>query len=107
MRFRELEEELDRRLKQASELENQLKYSLSELELLKDSQEQRLGRIFPAELLSSEVGESVRWSSEAATQQDFIATAVPFRFPARPRGFRAVVGLSAHLRQGFVQDGPP
>ena len=76
MRFRELEEELDRRLKQASELENQLKYSLSELELLKDSQEQRLGRIFPAELLSSEVGESVRWSSEAATQQDFIATAI-------------------------------
>jgi len=69
----ELDAELQKRLAEASELGKQLAQVHGELEALRKSQEERLSQLLPAELLSSEVGESVRWASEAATRQDVIA----------------------------------
>jgi hypothetical protein len=75
-RLSDSQRDLDARLKTISELQRKLAEGQIELAALIKAKEQRLSRIFPAELLSSEVGESVRWSAEAATQQDFIATAI-------------------------------
>lgn len=72
-RIRELEDELQQRDTEASGLGKQLAQVHGELEALRKSQEERLSQLLPAELLSSEVGVSVRWASEAATRQDVIA----------------------------------
>jgi hypothetical protein len=71
--IQELEAELQKRLIEASELGKQLAHVHDELEVLRKSQEARLSQVLPAELLASEVGDTVRWASEAATQQDVIA----------------------------------
>jgi hypothetical protein len=71
--IRELEAELQRRLLETTALGRQLAQAQGELDALRKSQEARLSKVLPAELLASEVGETVRWASEAATQQDVIA----------------------------------
>lgn len=71
--IQELEAELQRRLLETTELGKQLAQVHGELEALRKSQEARLSQVLPAELLASEVGDTVRWASEAVTQQDVIA----------------------------------
>lgn len=68
-----LEAELKNSHLEATELSKQFGQVKDELEALRKSQEGRLSQVLPAELLASEVGDTVRWASEAATQQDVIA----------------------------------